>query len=311
MLAAASVGHALLALPELAPVLRERLASARNRVVRDHLRAVSELAVIAEALDGAGIPWLTFKGPVLAELAYDPPHLREYVDIDVLVPATHLQEAVRRLEAVGYRRGGPDWSVLKRERAGEVTLLSGGGVLLDLHWELLNDWQAREAFSVPTTVQLIGRARHVVVGGISVPSLDPVDTLIHLALHASTSGGWRLVWLEDLARAQSGRGAAGPALTTRARQARAGLVLASLLLRSERTLGHAVPRELVAELTPARSWLRLLAVVDRVAPVERATGYGSLTRITTNSTRQDTPTSVQALARRSVAYVQHLVTERN
>ena len=304
------VGHTLLPLPELAPALRERLTSARNRVVRDHLRAVSELPVIAEALDAAGIPWLTFKGPVLAELAYDPSHLREYVDIDVLVPATQLPAALRRLDAVGYRVVGPGWSALARERAGEVALMSPSGVLLDLHWELLNDWRTRAAFSVPTATQLVGRARRVVVGGTGVPTLDPVDTLLHLALHAGTSGGWRLAWLEDLARARRAPGAAGPALPTRAREWQAGLLVASMLVRSARVLGHALPPHEVRALTPARSWLQLLAAVDRVAPVEQATGHGSLTRLTTNATQRDTPTSVGALVRRSAAYVQHLVTER-
>jgi hypothetical protein len=296
------VGRSLLGLPGLSSVLRTGVEQAHNRVLRDHLRTLGELAVVGPALDDLGTPWLVLKGPALAQTSYPLPHLREYVDLDLLVPSSGLHAALSRLADVGCRIVDRPWRDLRRERAGEVSLVSPAGVLIDLHWELANDWRVREAFRLPPAEDLLGRATAIDLGTMEVLTLDAVDSLLHVALHACTSGGWRLLWLKDVAQAHQRTTDQDAEVRARARAWQVELVLAAMLARTRRVLGTPELPGPAVDRRVATSWLRLLAAVDAVSPVARATGAGSLTRIVTNSTRRTTTGSAAELTRRSVAF---------
>ena len=73
-------------------------------------------------------------------------------------------------------------------------------VPIDLHWHLHYSREDRRPFALDPDA-MVERSRRVVVSGASVPTLDPVDTLLTLAFHAARSDGHRLVWLKDVERA--------------------------------------------------------------------------------------------------------------
>lgn len=305
------VCEALLPLPELDDALRTELEQAHIRVLHNHLRALSELSVIAEALDASGSPWLLFKGPALAAVAYQRPHLREYLDLDVLVPPEDLGQVLERLTDVGCRVVDRDWADLARERAGEVKLLSPGGVPIDLHWELCNEWRVRQDFRVPATAELVSRARTVRLQGMDVLTLDPIDTLLHVALHAATSGGWRLLWLKDVAQCLRAPELDVTEAVDRARSWKAVLVVAAMLQRSDTVLDTGLRAGAGRHFDDTGAWLGALAMVDRLTPMELATGGPSLTRILTRSTRGGTLSSAAELVRRSACFARRPFTPRH
>jgi hypothetical protein len=287
--------------------VREPVGRAASRVLRDHLRGLGELATIAAALDDLDAPWLLLKGPALGQTSYPVPHLRESVDLDLLVPPSRLHLAVRQLTDAGCRLTDRAWADLRRDRAGEVRLGSPGGVPIDLHWRLMDDWRVRKAFRLPLTERLLERSVPVRLRALNVRALDPVDMVLHVALHACTSGGWRLSWLNDVT--QSLRRAHGQEdeLRARARSWQVELVLAAMVDRARRTLGLT---DRAPDLRGRAAWLQLLAVVDALAPVERATGARSVTRIVTNSTRRTTAGSALELAQRTSAFTSQQVAAR-
>ena len=82
------------------PAILGELRAASFTAAGDHLRMMADMKAVLERLEGRGIPALVFKGPVLAELAYDEPWHRSYVDLDIAVAYT-LADALETLADFG------------------------------------------------------------------------------------------------------------------------------------------------------------------------------------------------------------------
>lgn len=156
------------------------------------------LAVIASA----GLQALLLKGSALAYWAYAAPHLRECVDIDLLLRSrADVDKAINALTGIGY-------CLREREVPGdlisyELTCIrkasTGARVDLDLHWRLVNaplfanrlepDELWREAMALPRL-------------GPAAFGLSPVHALLHACMHRLLNlqfgDGDRLKWLYDL-----------------------------------------------------------------------------------------------------------------
>ncbi len=220
-------------------LLRGAVAVAAGR----HLRSLAEVERVDAAL--RDMPWLLFKGPVLAEVVYGSPILRSPVDLDVLVPRASFEPAVRSLERAGCVVYERNWTLVRSAELGSLRLHTPTGALIDLHWDLLNDAAARAALTV-SSADALARAREVSLGHVGrVRTLDPVDTVVHLALHAALAGAHRLVWLADVAAAYRHLTPTDRA-TVRIRAAAWSVepALALVLRRCGAVLGHAA-------LTPA------------------------------------------------------------
>lgn len=103
-----------------------------------------ELARMSDALEQAEIPFIVLKGLVLRDL-YPEPWMRTSCDIDVLVHPEHLAAAEAYLtEYLGYRRDG--------DGPHDVTLVSEGGVHIELHFALVEEGRAGKSFDVLQTV---------------------------------------------------------------------------------------------------------------------------------------------------------------
>lgn len=262
-----------------------------------HLRALAELERIEGAL--SGLPWLLFKGPVLACLVHGSPTLRSPVDLDLLVPRACFGEAVAGLERAGYVVYERNWTLVRRAGLGSLRLHSPAGALVDLHWDLLNDRAERRAFAV-SSAQALQRARTVRLGTVPARTLDPVDTVVHLALHAALAGAHRLVWLADVAaacrRLEAAELAAVPA---RALDWSVAPAVDLVLARSAAVLG----REALEVPRPAAGlvWRVVAATADRVAPVSRWSGGRSVAAAVARSARAGSAASLRELAVHALA----------
>ena len=119
-------------------VLAEQLVRSRqaeseavsDRVHRAHMAGQStclllerELPVIVDRLEAAGGRPVLLKGPVSAHDGPAPPHLRDFGDLDLLVPAHQMDAAVATLLADGFERCFPQVSAdFDRRFAKSVTL---------------------------------------------------------------------------------------------------------------------------------------------------------------------------------------------
>lgn len=255
---------------ELIGELRDRY----DLAVRRHLRATWELAGLAPVLDASAGQWAVMKGPAVVELLYPSPGVRPYGDIDVLVEPARFDEVLTTLQQHGSQLLDRNWKVIRRDRLGELHLRLPGGTPLDLHWNVVNMYRGRMRIEAH---ELLDHAVRANLGGVSAPTLDPTNTMIHLAIHATLAGGDRLRWMQDVALAASRRPPDWEALTARAEAWAVAAPVGFMLHRARTVLGAPIP-----EWTPrrllGRRYRALMRLVDAVSPWERARG-----RLTTPS----------------------------
>ena len=238
------------------------LQADRFRAVATHLQACAALDELAVLLDD--VEWVTFKGPVFSESAHPVGGIRTYNDVDVLVASTSLREVCRRLRDAG-------WQLVDMLRSdpppGEMHWVSPAGVLVDLHWSMINMHSRRRLFDVPTPALLARRVRARTQSGSAWWTLDPADSLVHACLHASLSGANKLVYLVDVDRLTRDV-SDWDEVVARARAWRATSQVALVLGRASRVLGTSFPEGLERRLGVPPSLRALMALTDRLAPVQ-------------------------------------------
>lgn len=287
--------------PYVHPQVSALLDSAYERSVRTHMRALADLALAARVLDDAGLQWAVVKGPVLAETVYARFDLRAYRDLDLLVAPAAFPDALRALESAGADLFDRNWTLLRAGMKGQVHLTLPHGSLCDLHWHLVHDREVRDVYRLPTTA-LLRRAKRAVIGGVTVPSLGPVDAFVHLAVHACLSGADRLVWLKDLDEIMRRVPPPWDEVVGRTRMAGAGLAVSGVLGLVSEVLGTPLPHRAVDALDPGGAWRRIVALAARISPPQMATGDGSLLRIVARSTRPTLRGSLREMAARTAAW---------
>ena len=265
--------------------------------VARHLLLLEGLAVAADALDGGSIPWLVFKGPVLAELVYARPDERAYTDLDLLVAPAHLPDAVHALELSGARLLDANWRLIADDVPGELHLLLPSGGVLDLHWHVVCEKDARRHVGFPAE-EILARSGRREVGSRAVPVMDPVDILVHVALHASLAGADRLVWLKDVEQCVLRHDVDWPLVVRRAREHGAAVATGLMLSRAAVVLGLEVPTEVVHELVPSPGLRWAMTAVDSVWPVHRARPGGSPSRLIARAARRNASATRGEVVRR-------------
>ena len=297
----ACVHLSLRSVEELGRETRSQLEQAYFVALRSHALALRDLAVAAEAFDQVGLPWLAFKGPVLAEHVYPRADLRSYGDLDLLVAPAHLRLAVAALEAAGGQLLDRNWRMVRKHMRGQLHVRLPAGTVVDLHWDLLNDVPSRQVFPIDVN-DLLDRRRTVAIGAAAIPTLAVEDTLVHLALHACTSGGNRLIGYKDIEQAVRRLPIDWDAVVARAHEWRAGQATAVMLVVASRALDFDVERETIRVLSPGPIWRRLARLADRLSPVENWNGGDSLIRDVCRSTRGDERASISTLTRRGASF---------
>lgn len=275
--------------------------------VARHMRALADLAVLKESLDGQRIDWLAMKGPVLAELLYPRPDLRTYGDIDIVVRYGMYERAVETLEADGWQLLDRNWELIRRERRGQLHLALRPGTVADVHWHLLNRESVRRFLSLSMD-ETFERAVQVNLAGLTIRTLHPVDTLAHLCVHATLSGANRLSWLKDIEQAAAASNAPWDEVIERSDRWRAGPLLAIALDRSHRFLGAPIPPEALDRLFGSRLRRSLTHWVDTAWPPESSDGHLTPSVLWAQTTRASWAATLATVSRRVTRSVGRLVT---
>ncbi len=169
-------------------IMRElRMAFHANALRSVHL--ARELVRLADLFERLGIPAMTFKGPVLAVLAYGDLSMRTFTDIDLLVKPEDASAARELLASAGYAREFP----AIRPELSELLPLpeetfrhESGLAVVDLHWGMAPRYY-------PYAGDIAGmfeRSSWVELEGGRVRALGRDDHLLHLFFHA-TKDGWQ------------------------------------------------------------------------------------------------------------------------
>jgi hypothetical protein len=186
--------------PGAAPVAAmERLKiTCRANTVRC-LFLAAELHKILELFRTAGILAIPYKGPVLAEQAYGNLTLRDFDDLDIILPQRDLQKAHEVMLGLGYQARFP-WILSKDSKTalvpGEYNYRDEKRrAVVELHTELT----LRHFPVAPDIDRFAQRMAKVMVAGQEVPTLAPEDLLSALCVHGSKDFWERISWIADVA----------------------------------------------------------------------------------------------------------------
>jgi Uncharacterised nucleotidyltransferase len=186
--------------PDAAPaVAMERLKiTCRANTVRC-LFLAAELHKILELFRTAGIVAIPYKGPVLAEQAYGNLTLRDFDDLDIILPQHDLMKAHEVMLGLGYRARFP-WILSKDSKTalvpGEYNYRDEKRrAVVELHTELT----LRHFPVAPDIDRFAQRMVKVMVAGQEVPTLAAEDLLSALCVHGSKDFWERISWIADVA----------------------------------------------------------------------------------------------------------------
>ena len=186
-------------LPDLAPV--DLLTQLRQDTQAEAMlnRALAhELVALCEALRVRGVPVIPIKGATLAMSAYGDVALREFTDLDLLVPESSIADAQAVLFAQGYkRRTASDKSGETNHESGpyHVYIRPRGLSCVDLQSVM-----AHQYFTFNLDRPEFWRSRiPVTLENKTVPGLAPELLLIVLCVHGSKHAWELLKWVCDVA----------------------------------------------------------------------------------------------------------------
>ena len=167
----------------------------RNRVV------TQELLIVMTLFKEKGIAALAYKGPSLTLSVYGDLALRQFGDLDILIPANDVLRACQELINMGYIRTIPQLSVIKEKdfirTDHEHEFVSADELInIDLHWGLSTQ---RFPFYMQTD-SLFGRAENLVLARGTVDQISAQDLLLLLCMHSNKDLWRKLVWACDIDR---------------------------------------------------------------------------------------------------------------
>jgi hypothetical protein len=221
------------------PDAMERLKNASRLNTVRNLFLTAELHKILELFRSSGIIAIPYKGPVLAEQAYGDLTLRNFDDLDIILPQHDLPKAHAAILELGYRPRFP-WilspRVTRSQVPGEYNYRNEERrVMVELHTELT----LRHFPVTPNLNDFAQRMSTVILGGREVRSFSVEDLLPILCIHGSKDFWERISWVVDISELIQRQadldwdGALGTAEALRAeRMLHLGLALASDLLEA-------------------------------------------------------------------------------
>jgi hypothetical protein len=238
-------------------------AIARANLERALSQAAEQIRVI-RALQQRDIEVIAVKGLALSQRLYGGIGVRHVGDIDLFIRSADARAADTVVEAAGFNRSRPDFSLtplqwekyLKLKPEFEY-LKSASGVRLELLWRL-EGLPVEAAWQGTMTRDL---------GGQPVRTLPPETDAIYLFQHGGRHGWFRLFWLVDVAQLLRDPQLDWPAIMARARE-----------LGRERPLlqGARLVEELLGVPTPAA--LRPRAGEERTVDILAAEARRQISR---------------------------------
>lgn len=157
-----------------------------------------ELIRLCRAFEESGVPVVPFKGATLAAMAYKDLSLRDFDDLDFIVPQHRVADVKRVLWSLGYcpRDRSPDEpDAAHADEPYHVFVKKSSVLRVDLQWVMAHEQFAFHLDRPEIWDHLIP----VSIDGHQVRGLAPEDLLIILCVHGSKHAWERLKWVADVA----------------------------------------------------------------------------------------------------------------
>jgi len=240
-----------------------------NTLVNSYL--LKELLELLDLFYAQEIPAVPYKGPVLAITAYGDLALREFADLDILVPDRHIAASKNLLLAHGYR---PVWPWGKRPlysltKVQEISYLRSSHeyqmvrtdkrIHIGLHWQF-----APRCYPFrPDPECFWDNLETISLKGRKVSTFSKEDLIVILCLHGAKDQWRKLAWVVDVDRViRTGEDVDWERVFNRARASHGERALLLGLCLSCGILGTPLPKEILfrTESKPVKELARNVRV---------------------------------------------------
>ena len=153
-------------------------------------RTEREVQRLLQHLQEQGIKVLLLKGLVLTQMLYQTSDLREFKDIDLLVPAAQIEAARTVLQELHYNALPATETGINHESFMDSTR----NFEIELHWTIGISYMPFDLDSEDYWAS----ATQVALNGFSAHTLSREDMLLMLCMHGARHRWHRLKWLVDI-----------------------------------------------------------------------------------------------------------------
>ena len=177
----------------------DQLKAASNAIACRNLSLTGELLKLLNLFRERGIRALPLKGPALAAAAYGNLSLRQFCDLDILVPKEDMLKAKEVLTLHGYHpkldlTAGEEAAYLKSHHDYKF-VRAQDSVVVEIQWGV-TQW----SFAFPFDFEDAWKHRQVIsVAGASVLNIAPEILLLMLCVHGTKHRWEQLKWICDIA----------------------------------------------------------------------------------------------------------------
>jgi Uncharacterised nucleotidyltransferase len=181
----------------LAGQWRQRFREELVRISCRNLALSAELLRVLQALESGGVNAIPYKGPVLAAQAYGDVGLREFADLDIIIPQAQIATAHASLAGLGYRsllaeaEGADGFQHIP----GQYAYAKDSETMVELHTECTLRYFPRGL----DLRELCKRRECVNLAGRQVLTFSREETFLLLCVHGSKHIWERLGWIADIA----------------------------------------------------------------------------------------------------------------
>jgi Uncharacterised nucleotidyltransferase len=176
-----------------------RLQQESKAYVQETLYLITKLLEIVRRFRAEGIRLISFKGPVLSQMAYGQLVLRQAGDLDLLVERRQFFQAKRLLTELGYQMT-PSLTPLQEASHlkfhCEIQFMRDQWfTVVDLHWRLA----PRSFIFKLDTDQVLSRSQKVECANETLETFGPEDLILYQCMHGAKHLWARLEWICALA----------------------------------------------------------------------------------------------------------------
>lgn len=178
----------------------QRLRAAFQANLKRNLALTAELLRILDIFQAHGIPSIPYKGPMVASYVYGDLSLRQFADLDIIVPPNQVARAKALLLANGYQleTALSDKELrLSIETNKDITLIHDGlGMNLEIHWGITTE---NDPVRIAPESLWENLGTHALAGR-RIQTFQPEQLLLILCIHGAKHHWARLLWLCDIAQ---------------------------------------------------------------------------------------------------------------
>lgn len=168
-------------------------------IVKQNMLMTSELIKVIKILEENGIEAISFKGPVLSQMAYGDVVSRQYCDLDILVKKENLIDLDRVLSLSDYEisiesKFLENYKLL--EIGSDFSIFSKNNIHIEVHWNLFRKLINNDL----NKYKIWNDKKKITLNNININTLEINNYLLYLCIHGSKHLWERIEWINDIER---------------------------------------------------------------------------------------------------------------